>query len=76
MMMMPVMLTVMFVIMPVQSGLMLYWLTSNLVGVGQQYFIKKYWTSGDSEKKVRPSAKPLIPVKAEGRRREDSVERG
>ncbi len=63
MMMMPLMLMVMFV--RVQSGLMLYWLTSNLVGVGQQYFIKKYWPSGDSEKKVRPSAKPVIPVKAE-----------
>jgi YidC/Oxa1 family membrane protein insertase len=65
MMMMPVMLTVMFVIMPVQSGLMLYWLTSNLVGVGQQYFIKKFWASGDSEKKGRPDAKLVIPVKAE-----------
>ena len=63
MMMMPIMLMVMFV--RVQSGLMLYWLTSNLVGVGQQYFIKKYWPSGDSEKKGRPSAKPVIPVKAE-----------
>ena len=63
MMMMPLMLMVMFV--RVQSGLMLYWLTSNLVGVGQQYFIKKYWPSGDSEKKARPSAKPVIPVKAE-----------
>jgi YidC/Oxa1 family membrane protein insertase len=64
MMMMPLMLMVMFV--RVQSGLMLYWLTSNLVGVGQQYFIKKYWTSSDVGKKVRSGTKqPVIPVNAE-----------
>jgi YidC/Oxa1 family membrane protein insertase len=46
MMIMPVMLTVMFLW--VQSGLMLYWLTSNLVGIGQQFFINRYW-SGEPE---------------------------
>jgi YidC/Oxa1 family membrane protein insertase len=41
MMIMPLMLTAMFLW--VQSGLMLYWLTSNVVGIGQQIFINKYW---------------------------------
>ena len=63
MMMMPLMLMVLFV--RVQSGLMLYWLTSNLVGIGQQYFIKKYWTPADSGKKARPDDKAAIPVTAE-----------
>ena len=38
---MPLMLIVMFL--RAQSGLMLYWLTGNLVGVGQQYFINKHY---------------------------------
>ena len=63
--MMPIVLTAMFVIMPVQSGLMVYWLTSNLVGIGQQYFIKKYWAPTDSGKKARPDDKGAIPVTAE-----------
>ena len=51
MMMMPVMLSGMFIIFPVSAGLMLYWLTSNVVGVGQQYFIRKYWAPPENGKK-------------------------
>jgi YidC/Oxa1 family membrane protein insertase len=40
MMVMPLMFTAMFLW--AKSGLVLYWLTSNLVSVGQQYFINKY----------------------------------
>jgi len=41
MLIMPLMFSVLFLW--AQSGLMLYWLTSNLVGIGQQVFINKYW---------------------------------
>ncbi len=61
MMMMPVMLMVMFLW--IQSGLMLYWLTSNLVGVGQQLFINKYWAPAGG--KPKPAPAPAIPVEAE-----------
>jgi YidC/Oxa1 family membrane protein insertase len=47
MMIMPLMMTAFFLW--VQSGLTLYWLTSNLVGIGQQWFIRKYW-GGDTGK--------------------------
>jgi YidC/Oxa1 family membrane protein insertase len=50
MLIMPVVMTVFFLW--VQSGLTLYWLTSNLVGIGQQWFIRKYW-SGDTDGKVK-----------------------
>lgn len=42
MMIMPLMFTVMFLWF--QSGLTLYWLTSNVFGIGQQMFINKYWS--------------------------------
>ena len=62
MMIMPPMLTVMFYRYP--GGLMLYWLTSNLFGVGQQYLIRKYWAPADKPKRVPPpapsEAKPVI----------------
>jgi YidC/Oxa1 family membrane protein insertase len=41
MMFMPLMFT--FFFLWAQSGLVLYWLTSNVVGIGQQMFINKYW---------------------------------
>jgi len=49
MLIMPVVMTVFFLW--VQSGLTLYWLTSNLVGIGQQWFIRKYW-GGDTKVKL------------------------
>ena len=64
MMMMPVMLSGMFILYPMASGLMLYWLTSNLVGVGQQLFINKYWAPA-TRGKPKPTATPAIPVEAE-----------
>lgn len=48
MMLMPLMLTVMFLW--VQSGVMLYWLTSNVAGIGQQVFINKYWSPQVNER--------------------------
>lgn len=32
-----------------QSGVALYWLTSNVVGIGQTWFIKEYWSGDDSK---------------------------
>ena len=49
MMIMPVMLTFMFLWL--QSGVTLYYLTSNVVGIGQQWFIKKYWSGDESDTK-------------------------
>jgi len=43
MMLMPVMMTAIFLW--AQAGLTLYWLTSTLVGIGQQWFIKRYWSA-------------------------------
>jgi YidC/Oxa1 family membrane protein insertase len=48
MMLMPLMFT--FFFLWAQSGLVLYWLTSNVVGIGQQAFINKYWASGSGSK--------------------------
>ena len=42
MMIMPLVFAVMFL--QAQAGLTLYWLTSNGVGIGQQYLMNKYWT--------------------------------
>ena len=42
MMVMPVMFTFMF--WSQSSGLVLYWLTSNVIGIVQQIFINKYWS--------------------------------
>jgi YidC/Oxa1 family membrane protein insertase len=53
MMIMPIMFSVLFI--SAQSGLMLYWLTSNVVGIGQQFAINKYWSAKDTE---APKNKP------------------
>lgn len=42
MMIMPIMFA--FIFRTYQSGLMLYWLTGNMVGITQQIFINKYWS--------------------------------
>jgi membrane protein insertase Oxa1/YidC/SpoIIIJ len=47
MMIMPIMFTALFI--SAQSGLMLYWLTSIVVGIGQQFFINNYWSANDTE---------------------------
>src|SRR5258708_3327109 len=41
---MPLMLT--YQLLSSQSGLMLYWITSNVVGIGQQYLENKYCGPG------------------------------
>lgn len=55
MMIMPVMMTVLFLWNA--SGLTLYWLTSNLVGIGQQWFIRKYWAEPIDPKKLARATK-------------------
>ncbi len=63
---MPLMLIVMFATQ--SSGLMLYWLTGNLVGVAQQYFINKRYrkepgkNKQDSQKEEEePPAEAIVP---------------
>jgi YidC/Oxa1 family membrane protein insertase len=58
MMIMPLMFT--FFFLWAQSGLVLYWLTSNVVGIGQQAFINKYWTAETTTKdrSVRKGPRP------------------
>ena len=56
MMFMPLMFMVFMI--RVQSGLVLYWLTSNLVGVGQQLFINRYWTPRTTGETASPPEKP------------------
>jgi len=56
---MPLVMSVFFLW--VQSGLTLYWLTSNLVGIGQQWFIRRYWTDTSDTKQNRPNKKKSLP---------------
>ncbi len=51
MMIMPLVFAVMFL--QAQSGLALYWLTSNVVGIGQQFFMNQYWTPRTEAKLMR-----------------------
>ena len=55
MMIMPLMFTFMF--WSQSSGLVLYWLTSNVIGIIQQIFINKYW-SPHAEAKLGTRTKP------------------
>ncbi len=55
MLIMPVMFTFMF--WSQSSGLVLYWLTSNVIGIIQQIFINKYW-SPHAEAKLGARGKP------------------
>jgi len=55
MMIMPLMFTFMF--WSQSSGLVLYWLTSNVIGIIQQIFINKYW-SPHAEGKLTARIKP------------------
>jgi YidC/Oxa1 family membrane protein insertase len=50
MMIMPFMFAFMFL--RAQAGLTLYWMAGNVVGIGQQMFINKYW-SPQAEAKVQ-----------------------
>lgn len=56
MMIMPLMFTVLFIYQ--SAGLVLYWLTSNVAGIGQQVFINKYWSpQAEATLKARPKTK-------------------
>lgn len=55
MMIMPLMFTFMF--WSQSSGLVLYWLTSNVIGIIQQIFINKYW-SPHADAKLGAKTKP------------------
>ncbi|HEY2379890.1 MAG TPA: membrane protein insertase YidC [Terriglobia bacterium] len=55
MLVMPIVFTFMFL--NYGSGLALYWLTSNIISVGQQIFINKYW-SPQAEAKLRARPRP------------------
>jgi YidC/Oxa1 family membrane protein insertase len=58
MMVMPVMFAFMFLW--AQSGLLLYWLTSNVASIGQQVFINKYWPP-DAGRSTTPKRKKEVP---------------
>ena len=51
--MMPVMFTIMFIILPFPSGLVLYWLVNNLISVIQQYVLK-------SDKEINPYKATIV----------------
>jgi len=40
----PILITALFLWYQSASGLSLYWLAGNVIGIGQQYFIKKHWS--------------------------------
>ena len=44
MMLTPVLVTILFLWYRSASGLTLYWLTGNVISIGQQWFIRNYWT--------------------------------
>jgi YidC/Oxa1 family membrane protein insertase len=53
MMITPVLVTILFLWFQSASGLTLYWLTGNVIGIGQQWFIRRHW-SDDTGKPRRP----------------------
>jgi YidC/Oxa1 family membrane protein insertase len=55
MMMMPLLFTFMF--WSQSSGLVLYWLTGSVIGIGQQVFMNKYW-SPQAEAKIKARSRP------------------
>jgi len=48
MMLTPVLVTILFLWYRSASGLTLYWLTGNVISIGQQWFIRKYWADDDA----------------------------
>jgi membrane protein insertase Oxa1/YidC/SpoIIIJ len=55
MMLMPLLFTFMF--WSQSSGLVLYWLTGSVIGIGQQIFMNKYW-SPQAEAKIKARTRP------------------
>jgi YidC/Oxa1 family membrane protein insertase len=58
MMITPILVTLLFLWYQSPSGLTLYWLTGNVIGIAQYWIIKKYWKDSDSDTPRRPR-KPL-----------------
>jgi YidC/Oxa1 family membrane protein insertase len=58
MMIMPILVTLLFLWYQSPAGLTLYWLTGNVIGIAQYWIIKTYWKDSDSETPRRPR-KPL-----------------
>jgi len=60
MMITPILVTLLFLWYQSASGLTLYWLTGNVIGIVQQQIIKKYWKDKDSDSgSARRPRKPL-----------------
>lgn len=57
MMITPILVTLLFLWYQSPAGLTLYWLTGNVIGIAQQWFIKKYWR--DTDPTPRRPRKPL-----------------
>jgi len=57
MMITPILVTLLFLWYQSPAGLTLYWLTGNVIGIAQQWFIKKYWK--DTDPTPRRPRKPL-----------------
>ena len=51
----PVLVTLLFLWYRSASGLTLYWLTGNVISIGQQWFIRKYWADGDGSTRGQPA---------------------
>jgi len=58
MMFTPVLVTILFVWYGSASGLTLYWLTGNVISIGQQWFIRKYWSDDDPKRPLRRQPAP------------------
>ena len=54
----PVLVTVLFLWYGSASGLTLYWLTGNVISIGQQWFIRKYWADDDVIRPTRGQPAP------------------
>jgi YidC/Oxa1 family membrane protein insertase len=56
MMITPVLVTLLFLWYRSASGLTLYWLTGNVISIGQQWFIRKYWSDDGGPRLTRGQA--------------------
>jgi YidC/Oxa1 family membrane protein insertase len=54
----PVLVTLLFLWYRSASGLTLYWLTGNVISIGQQWFIRKYWADSDDSHSTRGQPAP------------------
>jgi|SRR5688572_255920 len=54
----PVLVTILFLWYGSASGLTLYWLTGNVISIGQQWFIRKFWADDDVPRPTRGQPAP------------------